>query len=142
MIRTGYNLINLVLFTLSCLGGASISRCSVSLDDSETDIQVLRFSLWHESGDWDAIYDIHTFEYLMCIEQGDGGYGKRGMNMVEVMVRSLTASDDAEIYVSALKEDYETFCEWLKEAKNYTTSDEFTNTLCVHYCMKGFHLVC
>ena len=47
VIRKGYNLINRIW---SNFGYAKLSRCSMSLDDSGTDIQVLRLSLGNDAG--------------------------------------------------------------------------------------------
>ena len=69
---------------------AILNRCTMSLDDGEADIQVLRFCIWGEceNGYWDALYDIHTFEYIMCIRNSEDTDFKND-DMVEAMKHSI-----------------------------------------------------
>ena len=134
VICTGYRLINLVWDNQMDFGHAKLSRCSMSLDDNEADVQVLRLYLSNDGWRWDALYDIHTFECLMPIYNY---VNLDDQDMVQVMIDCLTGGNGAEIYFNkeadyGLEGEYEKYCQWLKEASenNYATtrfSDEFSN---------------
>ena len=108
-------------------GCASLNRCFISLDDGEEDIQVLRLNLGNDGWGWDAIYDIHTFEYIMCIHDESTGFENN--DIVDVMKISL--EDCAEEALEFDELGLERYRQWLNKAteKNYpvyTFSDEFT----------------
>ena len=126
VIPNGYYLINLVWRDQMYWGYAKLSRCSISLDDGEADIEVLRLYLLNDGWAWNAIYDIHTFECLMSI---DDETISLDLDIVEAMKFSL--EDCAERVLEDWDEDIENYRQWLKEVsgKNYATStfsDEFT----------------
>ena len=70
VIRTGYKLINLVWGEEMDWGSAMLTRCSMSLDDDEADVEVLRLYLRNDAFSWGGLYDIHTFKCLTCIQCG------------------------------------------------------------------------
>ena len=119
-----------------------LSRCSVSLDDDDNDedIQVLRLYLSGDDRHWNAIYDIHTYEYLTYITKQRMDF--RNHDLLETMKHSLQficEHDALEIFSSVEEafedweeeEEYKQFCQWLNVASEESYeptpfSDEFT----------------
>ena len=132
VICNGFDVISDCLLQIVYEGDARLNRCSMSLDDDEEDIQVLRLCISTQSKIWDAIYDIHTFEYLTYIKNSDMDF--QNDDLVEVMKHTLQYICQEEDPVDAFVEwedENEPYCQWMNEVseENYTTktySDEFT----------------
>ena len=128
VIRNGYKLIRFVWGDWGDYGDAMLTKHSMSLDDNEADVEVLRLRIWNDAMEWHAIYDIHTFEYLTYLELDC--FANLNRNMVEVIKLSLgnDAEEMFEDFANILPEEYEQYCQWLNEEKNYATptfSDDF-----------------
>ena len=83
VIFTGYYLMNFLWDTVMDWGDAKLSMCSIPLNDSETDIQVLRLNLSNDGWAWDAIYDIHTFQFVKYITNDYSGFLYLNMRCAE-----------------------------------------------------------
>ena len=140
VILNGYKLMENLIMKEQWVGiNASLTRCSISLDDGEADIQVWRYCNWGEYGDWDALYDIHTFKYIMCIRNSEDMDFKND-DMVEAMKHSIeyicgifggSVKGWLRMILGEGEEEYGEYCQLLNEAseKNYATttfSDDFT----------------
>ena len=133
VIREGYDMINFVWSTVMHFGSATLSKYSMSLDNDEEDAHVLRLSLGCEGEQYDAIYDIQTFECLECFDD-DLGYSG---NMVNVMKEAMSGFDEEleeryECYehLERYDSDIERYRQWKEKVSNNSTnitySDEFT----------------
>jgi len=127
VIRTGYNMINLVWGDAMDFGSATLTMCSMSLDDDK-DVQVFRLNLQNDGWGSDALYDIHTFEKLGIIN--DDGPAGDGDHMLNVMKKSLEEVEP-ETQLEHYDEELDKYRQWLKDVSktNFTNtafSDEFT----------------
>ena len=133
VVLDGYDMINFVWGVAMDFGLGHLSKCSMSLDNDEEDAHVLRLSLGCEGEQYDAIYDIQTFECLECFDD-DLGYSG---NMVNVMKEAMSGFDEEleeryECYehLERYHSDIERYRQWKEKVSNNSTnitySDEFT----------------
>ena len=128
VIRTGYNMINMVWGEAMDFGSATLTMCRMSLDDHDEDVQVFRLNLQNDGWGSDILYDIHTFEQVRIIN--DDGPADEGAHMVNVMKESLEEVEP-ETQLEHYEEELDKYRQWLKEVSknnftNTTFSDEFT----------------
>ena len=130
VIRTGYNMINMIWGEHMDFGSAQLTKCTMSLDDDKADeyVQVFRLNLQNDGGCSDALYDINTFKCVSVIN--DDGLAGDETHMVNVMKHALE-DVEPETQLEDCDEELETYHQWLKEVSennfaNTAFSDEFT----------------